>query len=47
MMKKEQYEKELKFSKTKWICGIAVVLLIGMMYLVLLNSVQSKKSAQL
>jgi len=38
-MKQQQYEKELTFNKTKWVCGILIVALIAGMYLVLLNTI--------
>jgi hypothetical protein len=45
-MRKIQYEKELTYNKTKWVCGILIVAVIALMYLVLLNSVQNKKTDQ-
>lgn len=45
-MRKQQYEKELTYNKTKWVCGILVVAIIAVMYLVLLNTVESKKRDQ-
>ena len=45
-LKKQQYEKELTYNKTKWVFGILVVAIIAVMYLVLLNSVDSKKKDQ-
>ena len=45
-MKQQQYEKQLTHSKMKWICGIAIILIVGVMYLLMLNAIGQKKADQ-